>query len=55
MKRKTTPAELVSLSPSTEAVISKRGVTFIRGSSAWRLSDTETKKLVEALKPEETE
>lgn len=45
------PAELVPLSAATEAVISKRGVTFIRGRLAFSLSDAEAKKLREALEP----
>jgi hypothetical protein len=41
-------AKVVNLSTATRAVIWKSGVTFIRGTSAWTLSDTELRKLVAA-------
>lgn len=42
-------AEQVALSTSTQAVLSKSGVVFIRGSQAWHLSSRELGKLVEAV------
>lgn len=44
-----TDAIIVTLSPATRAVIYKQGVTFIRGSSAYTLSDTELRKLTAAV------
>lgn len=50
---KTEPATLAQLSPSLQALVSRRGLTFFRGREAFTLNDRELRMLTHALADEE--